>query len=353
MGEERPWEKSYPPGVRWDAPIEMATAAGDVRRFHRAVGAEAGARISRPHDELRRAARGGRRRRLGPHGPRRAARARRSRSTCPTRPTTPSRSSPRSSAAARVVHLSPLDAERELAFKLKDSGARILVTTNIGFMALMAQKLKAGWPRRPSDRRRRHGLRPLGHPDHADRGRRRRSSASTRCAQDGAGEAAAAVAEGRRRGHRAAAIHRRHHRQAQGRHAHPRQPQRRLRDLQGLGRSAAHLRARRGQGHLRPAAVPHLRADRRDAARPARGQRAAAARALRRGDDAQRYRGQEGDRVPRRADHVDRARQHARTSTSATSPRCAMSAPAARRCRSRWPSASRSSPASASAAAGA
>ena len=44
----------------------------------------------------------------------------------------------------RVVHLSPLDAERELAFKLKDSGARILVTTNIGPMLPMAQKLKAG-----------------------------------------------------------------------------------------------------------------------------------------------------------------------------------------------------------------
>jgi long-chain acyl-CoA synthetase len=43
----------------------------------------------------------------------------------------------------RVVHLSPLDAERELAFKLKDSGARILVTTNVGFMALMARKLMA------------------------------------------------------------------------------------------------------------------------------------------------------------------------------------------------------------------
>ena len=42
----------------------------------------------------------------------------------------------------RIVHLSPLDAERELAFKLKDSGARILVTTNVGFMALMAQKFK-------------------------------------------------------------------------------------------------------------------------------------------------------------------------------------------------------------------
>ena len=36
----------------------------------------------------------------------------------------------------------------------------------------------------------------------------------------GAEQAAAAMAGGRRRGHRAAAIHRRHHRQAQGRHAH-------------------------------------------------------------------------------------------------------------------------------------
>ncbi|MBO0742359.1 MAG: AMP-binding protein, partial [Hyphomicrobiaceae bacterium] len=43
----------------------------------------------------------------------------------------------------RVVHLSALDAERELAYKLKDAGARILVTTNIGSMALLAQKLKA------------------------------------------------------------------------------------------------------------------------------------------------------------------------------------------------------------------
>ena len=41
------------------------------------------------------------------------------------------------------MHLSPLDAERELAYKLKDSGARVLVTTNIGFMGLLAQKLKA------------------------------------------------------------------------------------------------------------------------------------------------------------------------------------------------------------------
>ncbi|HQT68105.1 MAG TPA: AMP-binding protein [Acetobacteraceae bacterium] len=42
-----------------------------------------------------------------------------------------------------VVHLSPLDAERELAHKLTDSGARILVTTNIGMMLPMAQRLLA------------------------------------------------------------------------------------------------------------------------------------------------------------------------------------------------------------------
>src|SRR5262249_57492870 len=42
-----------------------------------------------------------------------------------------------------VVPVSPLDAERELACKLKDAGARILVTTNIGFMAPLAQKLRA------------------------------------------------------------------------------------------------------------------------------------------------------------------------------------------------------------------
>lgn len=42
-----------------------------------------------------------------------------------------------------VVHLSPLDAERELAHKLQDSGARTLVCTNIGPMLGMAQKLLA------------------------------------------------------------------------------------------------------------------------------------------------------------------------------------------------------------------
>ncbi len=44
-------------------------------------------------------------------------------------------------AGARLTHLSPLDAERELAHKLKDSGARTVVTTNIGNMLSNALKL--------------------------------------------------------------------------------------------------------------------------------------------------------------------------------------------------------------------
>jgi long-chain acyl-CoA synthetase len=43
----------------------------------------------------------------------------------------------------RVVHMSPLDAERELAHKLKDSGARIMATTNFPGMVTRALKLDA------------------------------------------------------------------------------------------------------------------------------------------------------------------------------------------------------------------
>jgi long-chain acyl-CoA synthetase len=49
-----------------------------------------------------------------------------------------------SMSGARLIHLSPLDAERELAHKLKDSGARVLVTTNVGGMYERAEKLLEG-----------------------------------------------------------------------------------------------------------------------------------------------------------------------------------------------------------------
>jgi long-chain acyl-CoA synthetase len=45
---------------------------------------------------------------------------------------------------ARIVHISPLDAERDIVHKIKDTGARILVTTDVGAMAGAGQKLAAG-----------------------------------------------------------------------------------------------------------------------------------------------------------------------------------------------------------------
>ena len=45
-------------------------------------------------------------------------------------------------AGIRAVHMSALEAERELAHKLKDSGARVLVTTNWAALLPKAEKLK-------------------------------------------------------------------------------------------------------------------------------------------------------------------------------------------------------------------
>ncbi|WP_375459023.1 dicarboxylate--CoA ligase PimA [uncultured Enterovirga sp.] len=46
-------------------------------------------------------------------------------------------------AGLRIVHLSPLDAERELVHKLADSGARVVVTTNVAGMADRAAAMLA------------------------------------------------------------------------------------------------------------------------------------------------------------------------------------------------------------------
>jgi len=46
-------------------------------------------------------------------------------------------------AGARIVHLSPLDGEIALSHKLSDSGARVLVTTNLAMMMPMALKFLA------------------------------------------------------------------------------------------------------------------------------------------------------------------------------------------------------------------
>jgi long-chain acyl-CoA synthetase len=142
MGEQRLWEKSYPPGVRWDAPIELVPLPQLFDAFTDTWGAKPALEY---HDrqisftELREAvdAVASGFLDLGVRPGTSVA------LYLPNTPYHPIAFFAALRCGGRIVHLSPLDAERELAFKLRDSGARILVTTNIGFMALMAQKLKA------------------------------------------------------------------------------------------------------------------------------------------------------------------------------------------------------------------
>ena len=141
MGAERPWEKSYPTGVRWDAPIETATLPALFDTFtvkwapkpaleyrgRTTSYAELRAGVDAVASGLMH---------LGV-GPGTAVAL-----YLPNTPYHPLAFFGALKAGGRIVHLSPLDAERELAFKLQDSGARVLITTNIGFMLLLAQKLQ-------------------------------------------------------------------------------------------------------------------------------------------------------------------------------------------------------------------
>jgi long-chain acyl-CoA synthetase len=137
-----PWEKSYPAGVRWDAPIET-TSLGELldrtlaRHAERAAFEYRGDVMS--YRELATAA------------DKAAAafmalglkRGDRLALYLPNTPWHPICFFGAMRAGIIVVHLSALDAERELAYKLTDSGARMLVTTNLGSLLPMALKLKA------------------------------------------------------------------------------------------------------------------------------------------------------------------------------------------------------------------
>jgi long-chain acyl-CoA synthetase len=142
MAPQRLWEKSYPPGVRWDAPIETATLPALFDRFTERWAAKPALEYrdrKMSYAELRagvEAVAAGLMD-LGV-GPGTAVAL-----YLPNSPYHPLSFFGVLKAGGRIVHLSPLDAERELAFKLKDSGARILIATNVGFMGLLAQKLKA------------------------------------------------------------------------------------------------------------------------------------------------------------------------------------------------------------------
>jgi long-chain acyl-CoA synthetase len=136
------WEKSYPPGVTWDAPLDITTLPAVLDRavaeFGPTIAFEyRGKTIS--YDELGRlvdhAARG-----LVSLG----VKAHTSVALyLPNTPWHPIFFFAVLKTGARVVHLSPLDAERELAHKLTDSGARMIITTDLGPLPTVSQSLLA------------------------------------------------------------------------------------------------------------------------------------------------------------------------------------------------------------------
>jgi long-chain acyl-CoA synthetase len=136
------WEKSYPPGVRWDASIATMTLQqlldtsvathGERRAF---TYRESTLSYQAFGDYVARAAAGFMRLGIG-SGSAVAL-------LLPNTPYHPISFFATLRAGARVVHLSPLDAERELIHKLNDSGARTLVTTNLFGLTSKALKLIA------------------------------------------------------------------------------------------------------------------------------------------------------------------------------------------------------------------
>ena len=141
MSDGRPyaWEKSYPPGVKWDAPLALSTVPA---LFDKAVTAHAnrsaleyrGRSFSYGElaDLVNRAAAGFAA--LGLAGAQVALYA-------PNTPLYVVAFFGALKTGARIVNLSALDAERELAHKLRDSGARTLVTTTLGDLPKTTAKL--------------------------------------------------------------------------------------------------------------------------------------------------------------------------------------------------------------------
>ena len=136
------WEKSYPPGIRWDTSIVTTTLPALIER--------SAARFpDRPAIEFRdrqllykELAAASQRLtagllRLG------IGRGSAVGFLLPNTPEHPIALFGVTRTGARVVQLSPLDAERELIHKIKDSGARIVLTINLPGLLPMAERLKA------------------------------------------------------------------------------------------------------------------------------------------------------------------------------------------------------------------
>ncbi len=140
MARPYPWERSYPPNVRWDAPILQSTLPAllvdAVARFGALPVLEFRDRQISYADLARRVdqvAAGLRRLGIAP-GQSVAL-------YLPNTPYHPIAFFAILRAGARVVHLSPLDAPRVLAHKLADSGARTVITTDLPGMLPTALRL--------------------------------------------------------------------------------------------------------------------------------------------------------------------------------------------------------------------
>ncbi|HVV93149.1 MAG TPA: dicarboxylate--CoA ligase PimA [Hyphomicrobiales bacterium] len=138
-----PWEKSYPPILSWDTPLEVTTVPALLDGAVAVYGARPaidyrGTRLSFAD--------------LGARADEAAAaflhagigRGQTLALYLPNTAWQPIAFFAGLRTAARLVLLSPLDAEAELAYKLKDAGARVLVTTDIQPMFAMALRLLDG-----------------------------------------------------------------------------------------------------------------------------------------------------------------------------------------------------------------
>ena len=135
-----PGEQFYPEGVHWDDPIARGTLPDLLSKAAARIWRAAGDRIPRPRHQLHRTGsdgRGrGRRRSCAPA----TARTHSVALFLGNSPDHPVNFFGALKAGARVVHLSPLDGERALSHKLSDSGARILVTSDLAALLPMALK---------------------------------------------------------------------------------------------------------------------------------------------------------------------------------------------------------------------
>lgn len=135
----RAWEKHYPKGVRWESEIPAGTLPGLIARAARAYGErtaidfrdremsynDLAARIDVAAAAFLRAGYG--------KGTSVAL-------FLGNTPDHPVNFFGATKAGARIVHLSPLDGERALSHKLTDSGARVLVTSNLAMLLPVALK---------------------------------------------------------------------------------------------------------------------------------------------------------------------------------------------------------------------